>query len=165
MAVSSTRVIARLLWFFPILLLLLALHQWDVAQDLRTTLENGQPATAQITAFESSDRVDVSYDWVSLRVTLPDGQVLEQEQLSFPHTFVPLLEGKETIDVRVSPGADQEIVIVPIGRAHWRMAAINAGISLLGFLMVGGGVFAWNRYLRRKGDPAQALPPVKEEAA
>ena len=165
MAVSSTRVIARLLWVFPALLLLLALHQWNAAQDLRATLENGQPATAQITAFESSGRVDVSYDWVSLRVTLPDGQVLEQEQLSFPHSFVPLIEGKETIDVRVLPGADQEIVIAPIGRAQWRLAAINAAISLLGFLMAAAGVFAWNRYLRRRGDPAEADPSIVEGTA
>lgn len=159
MTSRSSILVARALWLFPAVLLLLTFYLADAALDLRETLMEGIPATAEITDFASSDRVDVTYDYVSLRAELPDGQVIAREQLSFPHSFAEILTGQETLEVRVLPGADQEIVIVRvgeqlIGRPQWRIAAIQAGMSFVAFLLAAAGVFAWNRYLRRSGDPA-----------
>ena len=161
---SPAVIIARLLWFFPVLLVALTIYQADVARDIRDTLRNGQPATARVTAFESSDRVDVTYDWVSLAVTV-NGRTIEHEKMSFPHTFAPLIEGKQEIEVLVQPGADQEIVISEVGRAHYRIAAINAAMSLFGALLIGIGLGAWQRLLRRKGDPAARTPEPGTEFA
>ncbi len=155
MQFNTSSLIARLLWLAPALLLFLTVNQIKVALDLRYTLENGIAATAEIMDFESTDRVEISYDYVSLRVRLADGRVIEHERMSLPHSFVPLIEGKKTVDVRVLPGAAQEIIIASVGRAHWRLAAINAVMCFVGFVLLAVGVFAWNRFLRRKGDPAQ----------
>ena len=148
--------IARALWIFPIILLGLGLHQLDAFRDIRHTFLHGVPATAAVTEFASSDRVDVTYDYVSLRVVV-DGRVIERTRMSLPHSFAPLMEGKEVVDVMVSAGGDQEIVITELGRAHYRIAAINAAMALSGALLLAIGVGWWNRYLRRRGDPAARL--------
>jgi hypothetical protein len=150
-----SRLITRLLWIIPLLLLVLTIQQAKVAIDLRATLQEGTPATAEILELEISNRVDVTYDWVSLRVTMPDGRVFEQEQMSLPHTLAPELEGKQQVDVRVRPDAPQPVAITQFARAQWRIAAIQSVMAFVGALLMGGGVFWWTRYLRRQGDPAE----------
>ncbi len=161
MALNRSVLVARLLWIFPALLLFLTINQGMVAFDLRQTLTEGSPASAEVLAIERTDRVDVTMASARLRVPLPGGEVVERE-LPLPITFAQDLEGSDTLDVRVSPGADQEIVIAELGRAQWRLAAINSAMSLIGLVLLSIGVFAWNRYLKRKGDPAARRP---EEAA
>lgn len=148
------RLAARALWIVPAFLLLLVPHQAKVAYDLRQTLERGLPATAQVIEVHQENRVDVTYDWISLRVALPDGRVLERERMSVPHTLITPLEDRETVEVRVVPGADQEIVIAEIAATQWRIAAANAAMSGIAALIFGACVFAWNRYLKREGDPS-----------
>ena len=157
------RLIARLMWALPALLLVLGINQAKVAHDIRHTLENGTPATAQITNTHGENRVEISYDYIDLRVEMADGQVLTREKFSLPHSMFPLVENQETIDVRVLPGAAQEIVIAStggpdarlIGRPQWRLAAINAAMCLIGLVILTVGVWAWNRYLARRGDPGE----------
>lgn len=160
MALSKTLLIARILWIFPVILVFLTINQANVAFDLQETLSKGEPAIARVTDYFSSDRVDVSYDYISLRVALADGEIVEKEKLSLPHSFAAEIEGKVELPVRVLRGADQEIVIESVGRAHWRIAAINSVMSLIALVLASVGVFYWNRYLKRKGDPA--LQPVEE---
>lgn len=152
--------IARLLWIFPALLILLTVHQAKVAYDIHQTLQQGTPATAEVVETFKSERVDVSFDYVSLRVPLPDGRVLVKEKMSLPHMLYPQVEGKETLDVLVMPGEAQAVVIADIARPQWRIAAINAAMSFLGFLFFSVAVFAWNRFLNRKGDPADRPVPA-----
>ena len=157
------RIIARLMWVLPALLLVLGINQAKVAHDIRYTLENGAPATAEITNVHGENRVEISYDYVDLRVTMEDGQVLTREKLSLPHSMFPLVENQGTVEVRVLPGAAQEIVIAStggpdvrlIGRPQWRLAAINAVMCLIGLVILTVGIWAWNRYLARRGDPGE----------
>lgn len=157
MALNRSVLVARLLWIFPAILLFLTINQANVAIDLRQTLDGGTAAEAEVLEIAKTDRVDVTMASARLRVPLPDGRVVERE-LTMPITFAQDLEGSETLDVRVSPGADQEIVIAEVGRAQWRLAAINSAMSFIGFVLLTVGVFAWNRYLKRKGDPAARAP-------
>jgi hypothetical protein len=164
-ASNRSHTVARLLWVFPAILLFLAVNQLRVAYGLRATLAGGEPAVAEIYEYHTEDRVDVTYDYVSLRVPLPDGRVIEREKVSLPHSLAPLLEGRESVAVRVRPGADQPVVIMPIVQSQWRIAAVNAAISVVGFLLLGLGVYAWNRYLRRQGDPADQPVAAASPAA
>ena len=162
MATNAARLIARLLWFMPALLFFLTLNQTKVALDLRATWEEGTPATAEVLAFENTNRADVTYGYVSLRIPLPDGQILTKEKMSLPHSLLPRVKNEETLAVRVRPGAAQEVVIASIMPAHWMIAASQAGMSLVGGLILFVGVFWWNRYLRREGDPARrTLDPME----
>lgn len=155
MDTSPSRIVARIAWIVPLFFLGLFVHQANVAYGLRKTLTEGQPAEAQVLDVHMENRVDVTYDYASLRVELPDGQVITKEKMSLPHSLIQLLENKETVNVRVRPGASQEIVVTELGPTQWRIAAMNAAMALGAALVFGLGVFFWRRYLRREGDPSE----------
>lgn len=154
------RLVARLAWVLPLFFLGLTVHQAKVSFDIRETLNQGELATAEITEVHEENRVDVTFDWVSLRVPLQDGSVLVKEEMALPHSLVPLLkteddEPRESVEVRVDPGADQEVVILSVASTQWRIAAMNSAIGGVAFLIFAVGVFYWNRSLKTDGDPAE----------
>lgn len=155
---STSLIVARLLWVVPVLLFALGLYQVDVGRDIRATMREGTAATARVTEFESSGRVDVTYDYVSIIVEV-GGRTIEREKMSLPHAFAPLIEGRAEIDVVVWPGADQEVVIREVGDTHARIATVNGVMALLAALLSAVGVGAWHLYLRRSGDPAERVAP------
>ena len=155
MVSTAARIVARVLWFVPALLLFLTLYQAKAAFDLRATWQQGTPAAAEVYDYKDSNRADVTYGYVSLRIPLAAGQVLTREKLALPKTLLPRLAGEETLEVRVRPGAAQEVVIAPLMPAHWLIAAAQSGMALMGALLFAAGVFWWNRFLRRQGDPAR----------
>lgn len=165
MAASSTHWVARALWLVPAFLLLIAVHQTRTAYTLWQTIQHGQPAMAEVTAFHEENRVDVTYDYMNLRVRLPDGETIRREQMSVPHTIAPLLKNKKQLGVYVRRGAAQEVVVREggIGRTQQRIATVNAAMSGLAALLFGVGVFWWNRYLRRRGDPSAERAGQREE--
>lgn len=155
MASNVIRYIARAAWILPIFFAGLFVHQAFVAYGLRATLNEGQPATAEVLEVHMENRVDVTYDYVSLRVELPDGQVITKEKMSLPHSLIQLLENTETVDVLVQPGAAQEVVIAQFGATQWRIAALNAAMALGAALVFGLGIYYWDRYLQREGEPSE----------
>lgn len=148
---------ARLLWIFPAILLFLTINQTKVALDIRDTLTRGTPATAEVVEIYKTNRVDVTYGYVDLRVPTSEGVI--ERRLSMSISLLPALEGLDSLEVRLLPGEDQDIVITAVARPQWQMAAINAGISFMGLVLATIGVWAWNRYLRRKGDPSERVEP------
>jgi hypothetical protein len=156
-----TRWIARIAWLLPLFFLGIALHQGKVAYDLQTTKTQGTEATAEVQDVKVSNRTQVTYDYVSVRVPMPDGSVLTRERLSLPHGVVPPLEEKETLAVRVAPDARRSVVIMepvestPVVDTQIRIAGINALMSLGAALLFGVAIWFWNRSLRREGDPAE----------
>lgn len=155
MAANVSHIVARVAWILPIFFAGLFVHQAQVAYHLHQTLTEGQPAEAQVLEVHRENRVDVTYDYVNLRVELPDGPVITKEKMSVPHSLIPMLEGQETAEVRVRPGASQEVVITEIGPTQWRIAAMNAAMAFGAALVFGIGVFFWNRYLQREGEPSE----------
>jgi hypothetical protein len=151
---------ARVAWILPIFFVGLSLHQTKVTYDLNVTAQNGTPATAEVLNVHQENRVDVTYDYISVRVPLPDGGSLTKETLSLPHSIVPAINDRETLQVNVLPGAARDVVLteairgVPIVSTQRRIAMMNAAISFGAFLLFGAGVWFWNRSLSRDGDPA-----------
>ena len=151
---AATRWLTRAAWAIPVLLLGLSVHQVWSGLELRATLQQGTPAEAEITDFFSSGRAEIKYDYVSLRIPMDDGTVITRERMSLPHTLIGVAENRETIDVRVRPGASQEVVITEVANTQWRIALINAGMSAVLGLLVGIGLLWWSRTLKNEGDPA-----------
>jgi len=159
--VNPTRLIARVAWLLPIFFFGLSIHQTKVAYDLNVTAEQGTDATAEVLNVHQENRVDVTYDYISLRVPLPDGGTLTKETMALPHSIVPAINDRETLQVRVLPGAAREVVLTEriaetrIVDTQRRIAMMNAAIALGAFLLFGAGVWFWNRSLTRDGDPAE----------
>ena len=160
MASKTSRLTARLLWLVPLLLVVLTINQAKVAYDLHWTLASGTPAVAEVLEVHKTNRVDVTFGSVRLRVPVA-GQTVERT-FPLPISLLPQVEDRETVDVIVLPGAAQEVVVAAIARPQWRMAASNAAMSFIGLVLATLGVFAWNRYLARKGDPADQAVPLAE---
>jgi hypothetical protein len=152
--------VAQFAWLVPVLFFGLALHQGKVTYDLRATNLDGTSATAEVLEMHKGNRSDVTYDYVSLRVDLSDGDAFTQKKMSLPHGIVPPLLDRETLKVRVNKGASIPIVITekigstPVVQTQMRIAGINGLMSLCAALLFGIGVWFWNRSLRRDGDPA-----------
>lgn len=152
--------VARIAWLVPLLFFGLSVHQGKVAYDLHATKATGTPASAEVLEMKKGNRQDVTYDYVSLRVDLPDGGTLTREKLSLPHGLVPPLLDRETLQVTVKEGASIPVVITekigptPAVDTQMRIAGINGLMSLGAALLFGFGIWFWNRSLRRNGDPA-----------
>jgi hypothetical protein len=151
--------IARLLWFFPGVLLFLTVAQSIDSYQLSRTWTEGTPAVAEIVEYHKRDRTDVTYGHVQLRVVLEDGTPIER-LMPLPVSLLPQLEHRSEVAVHVLPDAAKTIVIDAIARPQRRMAAINAMMSFVGFVLLSWGVFSWNRLLATRGDPAYADPAV-----
>lgn len=152
---AATRWLTRVAWAIPVLLIGLSAHQVWTGLALRDTLQQGTPAEAEITEVFSSDRAEIKYDYVSLRVPMDDGTVITRERMSLPHTLINVVEDRETIEVRVRPGATQEIVITEVANTQWRIALMNAGMSIVLGVLVALGLAWWSRTLRTEGDPSR----------
>ena len=152
---------ARLAWVLPVFFVALSLHQGKVAYDLNDTKTSGTEAEAEVLETKVSRRVDVTFDYLSLRVPLPDGGTLTKEKMALPHSLAPALQDKKTLKVRVQPGAAREVVITEtigptrVVDTQARIATMNAAISLGAALLFGLGIFFWNRNLTSSGDPAE----------
>jgi hypothetical protein len=153
--------VATAAWAVPILFFGLSLHQGSVVYRLHETKVGGVSATADVLEMQKGNRSDVTYDYVSLRVELPDGGTFTREKLSLPHGLVPPLLDRKTLNVRVQREAGIPIVITekigptPVVDTQMRIAGINGLMSFGAALLFGLGVWFWNRSLRRDGDPAE----------
>jgi len=153
---TPTRLVARLMWVLPALLFFLTLHQGLVAYDLRATYLDGEAATAEVLEMQTTNRVDVTLDAVTLQVTREDGTTQVWRNLSIPHSLKDRVEDQAELDVLIRPGARQEVVMTALMPAHWLIAGGQAGMAFIGAVLLFWGVFAWNKYLVEEGDPADA---------
>jgi hypothetical protein len=151
------RILARVAWLVPLLLVGLCVNQAKVARDLRITLSDGIGATARVAEYERVDRADITYGYVSLEVPLPDGSVLTREKMSLPYSLMQEIEGREQLSVHVLRDAGQTIVIDMVVDTQWKIAAIQSAVSFFAALMALAAVVGWNRSVKGAAavEPAQ----------
>lgn len=150
---SHVKTVARLMWLGPALLVAISIALLRAGFDERTTLESGTLVTAEVVDVNIRNRADVTYGHIDLRVPTPEGEVIER-RLPLPLSLLIPLEDEKELAVWYQPASSTDVVIDFIARAQWKMALIHAGMSALGAILLAIGVFAWNRFLGREGDPA-----------
>ncbi len=146
------RIIALIFWVVPVGLICLSINQGLVAGQLRNTWNNGELAIAKVDKFETTNRADVTYGYINLRVELSNGELIERKKMSLPQSLWPRVKGQDSLRVYVKRETAQEIVIDDLMPAHWLIAVSQMGISLFGALLSGVFAFLWNRSLRQKQD-------------
>lgn len=144
------RLVARLFWAIPVVLTGLAANQGLVAWQLKTTFEQGISAVAEVGGFDTTNRADVTYGYIDLSVTLPDGQNIRREKMSLPQSLWSRVKDHDSLQVHVRPGKPQEIVIDRLMPAHWLIAASQMGISFLGAILSAVLAYFWNRSFSRQ---------------
>ena len=127
----------------------LTIHQAKVALDLGRTAREGMPAVAEVTRYDRTDRKDVTHAELDLKIVMPDGSTLIREKLSLPYSIAHRVE-QDTLHVRVLLGSGQEIVISSIVGTQRLIAMSNSAMSLIAMIIAAVGVFAWNRYRKKK---------------
>ena len=107
MKTDTVRLIARLLWVLPAILAFLVIHQIMVGLDIRETVRTGEPATAEVIEFDTTERSEITYAYVTLRVRMADGREFVRERMSLPQTLIGDVRYAEELDVIVRPGAER----------------------------------------------------------
>lgn len=158
---SGVTLVARLMWLLPVLLVVISIALLSAGLDERETLGTGTLVTARVVDVEIRNRADVTYGHIDLLVPISETESIER-RLPLPLSLLTPLEGRDEVDVRVLPGSSRDVVIEPIARAQWRMALIHSAMTLLGAILLGIAVFAWNRFLARQGDPGMINDATSE---
>jgi len=144
--------IARLMWVLPLILVVITLSLVRAGLNQRATLESGELVSARVVGKVIRNRADITYGHIDLMVAVPDSDSLAV-RLPLPLSLLMSIQDLEEVDVRLVSDAAQPVMIERIAHAQWRMSLIQAAMSFMLALLVGWGVFAWNRLLSREGDP------------
>lgn len=168
----SVRLVARLMWLMPAILVAAAIGLAQAPLELSKTLREGTPAIARVVAFETTERSEVSFDALTVRAPLPSGDSLTQT-IPLPHGVAPLVSSEATVPVRVLPGSARPIVIETatvesnrgpvvwnVGGSQVRIAILSCVLCIVGAVLLAIGVGSWNRYLTRHGDPGERTTAV-----
>lgn len=161
MTFLSNPVAARALWAMPLLLLLIAGGLFVAGLEQKQTVERQQPVQAEVLDVFTRERSEITRGDVLLRYVLPEGDHAIERRVEMPLVFLKELEADlsadsgQTIRIYAEPGGDGQIVLASHPRAQWVMTFSFAAMSLVGALGLAWLVWAWNRYLKREGDPAE----------
>lgn len=151
----SNPLVARMLWLLPLLMFVIsgALLQAGLGQ--KNAAEFGEVIDARIDSLDVRERAEVTHAAVHLTYTTPNGTMVERRPVEMQLVFIKQLEGREgeTIQIRVDEESGQ-IVREEHRRAQWILTMSFATMALMGGLGLVWMVGAWNRFLKREGDPA-----------
>ena len=144
------------MWLAP--LLLLAIGVWLVWAGLsqRDIAREGVLLEAVIDSVDLRQRAEITRGAAYLRYTPPGAGAEIVRAVELPLTYLQNMETRvgETIPIRVI-GDGGQVVLEEHARSQWIMTLAFAAMSFLGAAGLAWMVGAWNRLLRREGDPAE----------
>ncbi len=148
------KVIAKLLWLVPALLLFYSFYLVNAGLDQKSTLDDGYKTLAQVTQVDVDQRAEITYGEIDLAFSDQSGLEIK-ETLPLPLSLLFMVRDEKELEVTYKADSSKPVVINKIARALWRMSLINAAICFVAGLLLIIPVFAWNRYLARHGDPGR----------
>ncbi len=165
MTFLSIRLIARLMWALPVLLLVIAAATAYAGFEQRAVYERGETVTADVLGLNLRERSEVTHGAVRLRYTMPGDAQPTYRTAEMPLVLIKEIEAglnatpagqTYQVPLLVSPNTDQ-VVLGEHPRGQWLLTFSFAGMALIGAVVSGLLVNGWNRLLAREGDPATRL--------
>ena len=163
----GSRLFARLLWFAPMLMLVIAVALVFAGLDQRRVSEQGTEVMADVEGLTLRERSEITRGEVRLRYLFPGTADSTRVAAEMPLVLLKEIEADLgaagdaglQIPIRVSPDSDQ-VILGNHARGQWVLTFSFAGMALIGgiglLFLVGG----WNRFLARQGDPGAAAPAL-----
>ena len=149
------KIIAKALWLVPILMFVYSFYLLRAGLDQKSTADGGFQTTAEVTNVDVGQRSEITYGEMDLEFVDSEGNQVA-ETLPLPLSLLFMVRDEKTVEITYDPESSKPVVINRISRALWRMSLINALICLVSALLLVIPVFAWNRYLKKHGDPGSA---------
>lgn len=151
----SNKIVAALLWLLPLLLVGIGISLLKAGLEQREVAASGALVRAEIVEIVTEERSEISRGHIVLRYALDESSAPVERAVELPMTFLKDIEvsGRTEVDLRLLPERGQ-VVLADHGRGQWIMTLSFAAMALMGAFGLGWLVGAWNRYLRRFGDPA-----------
>lgn len=153
----SHPIVARILWVFPLLLLVISAYLFWAGSEQHEAASVGVPVQADVVGVFTRERSEITTGNVRLRYTPPGETESIERAVELPLTLLKSIEARDLseITIRIVPGHDQ-LVLEPYKRGQWIMTFSFAAMALIGALGMGTMVRGWNRFLSTHGDPAEA---------
>ncbi len=144
------------MWLAPALLLGIGLYLVRAGLTQRDVARDGVVVQAVIDSVDLRQRAEITRGAAYLRYTPPGAGAEVVRPVELPLTYLQDMERRvgETIPIRISAGARQ-VVLENHARTQWIMTLSFATMSFLGAAGLAWMVGAWNRLLRREGDPGE----------
>lgn len=158
----SNRLVARLMWALPLLLLVIAGATTVAGLEQRAVYTGGTTVTADVLGLDLRERSEITHSAVRLRYTMPGATAPTLRTAEMPIVLIKEIEADlnalpdgQTLQVPllVSETSDQ-VVLGTHPRGQWLLTFSLAGMALIGAVVSGLLVRGWNRLLARDGDPA-----------
>lgn len=161
----GSRLFARLLWFAPILMLVISVALVRAGVEQREVATVGTAVEADVTGLTLRERSEITRGEVQLRYLLPGASDSTTSTSEMPMVLLKeieadLAEAGEAglrIPIRVQEGSDQ-IILGRHARGQWVLTFAFAGMALIGAIGLVFLVGGWNRLLARDGDPGTRVP-------
>ena len=161
----SNRIVARLLWAMPLLLLVIAGTTAYAGFEQRAVYERGETVTADVLGLNLRERSEITHGAVRLRYTMPGDAQPTLRTAEMPLVLIKEIQAgldatptgqTYRVPLLVSPTTDQ-VVLGDHPRGQWLLTFSLSGMALIGAIVSGLLVNGWNRLLAREGDPATRL--------
>ena len=152
----SNPIVARILWLFPLLMLVISGALLRAGLGQKNAADFGEVIDARIDSLDVRERAEITHAAVFLSYTMPDGTVVERQPVEMQLVFIKQMEGREgeTIQIRVDEESGQ-IVQNEHRKAQWMLTLSFSAMALIGALGLVWMVAGWNRFLEKEGDPGE----------
>jgi len=148
------RLLAKLMWLMPALLLFYSLYLVQAGFDQKKTWEDGYKTIAEVTNVQVDQRSEITYGEIELSFEDEEGAEVV-ESMPLPLSLLFMVKDEASLPITYNASSSKPVTIDRVARALWKLSMINAAICLFAGLLLIIPVFAWNRYLKKHGDPGE----------